>query len=196
MLAQEQDRDFLMYFRIGGSRQRNMAIRYFGEVPSDFRWTREDHRCYDLPESHPAVAATLAFMLPFCKKFANDEISTMAELKELIKEPLKPIMKAFKERTNQTPRKEEEKLEPKEEEASGTAPSKKRGRQDLAAPVGAAAEPAAKTKVPKPAVKENIEKEAPPKPSDKDLIEKKAPEKPSDKENIEKKTTEKPAAKD
>ena len=81
-----------------------MAIRYFGEFPADFRWAREDNHCYDLPESHPAVTATLAFMIPFCKEFANDEISTMAELKELIKEPLKPIMKAFKEWTKQTAR--------------------------------------------------------------------------------------------
>ena len=61
-----------------------------------------NHHCYDLPESHPAVAATLAFTIPFCKKFANDEISAMAELKELIKEPLWLIMKAFKERTKHT----------------------------------------------------------------------------------------------
>ena len=62
--------------------------------------------------------------------------------------------------------------------------------------MGAAAEPAAKKKAPKPAVKEKIEKEAPEKPAEKDLIDKKAPEKPAGKEKVEKKATEKPAAKE
>ena len=123
-ISQCVDRDLLLYLYVGGSQRFCITVRFFGPVPADFKWGRDEHHCYQLPNTNATVQAALQFMLPYAQDLASGKLADIKSLKEAVKAPYDAIKQTAKKEKTWIEVKTEAKTGPKGELAPKVKPLK------------------------------------------------------------------------